>query len=415
MSDGSFVIAPSDNKGPRRKVDVMRLRMGFLSLFLPFLTSVTACGSADSGPQVLRVDSAGIEIVESPAEDIPLDWTFQREFALGGEETGPETFFAVGPMNVGSDSVGRIYVLDSQDSRVAIFSPQGEFLGTVGAHGEGPGEISMGGSLAVSPGGTVSIFDYGKGGLVRFDPAGDPLTTVPFRFYPWPGTTRHFAEIEDGYLVATMANPIQENTFRHALQFVSETDTLVVADRSFPRPEMVMYPSCGGGLNLPRIFEVQVSWAVSGNTVVVSRTDRYELEVFENRQLTQKLRRAFGTRTSSEQMALDELGEGFVINFGRGPCTIQPQEMVDARGFAETLPWILQVTLSPGGELWVGRKEVGENTPGQIDIFDRTGAYRGTLPQGTPFPLVFLDEDRFGAAEKDPMDITRLVVYRTLR
>ena len=296
------------SRGPRGKVLTMRLRMGFCLLSLPILFSFTACGPADSGPQVLRVDSAGIEIVESPAEDILLAWTFQREFELGGEETGPETFFAVGPLNVGVDSVGRIYVLDSQESRVAIFSPQGEFLRTVGAHGEGPGEISMGGSLAVSPGGTVSIFDYGKGGLVRFDPAGNPLSTVPFRFFPWPQTTRHVAETEGGYLVATMANPIQENTFRHALQFVSETDTLVVAGRSFPRPEMAMYPSCGGGLNLPRIFEVQVAWAVSGNTVVVSRSDQYELEVFENRQLTQKLRRALGSRTSSEQLALDSCG-----------------------------------------------------------------------------------------------------------
>jgi hypothetical protein len=393
----------------------MRLRLGpaLLSSLLPFF--LNACDARSPGSAVARTDSAGIEIVESPREDTQLPWTLEKEFDLGGEETGPESFFSVGPMTVGVDSLGRIHVLNSQESQVAIFSPQGEFIRNVGGHGEGPGEISMGSSLSVSPAGVVSVFDFGKGGLVRFGPEGEPLPTLPFRFYPWPGTTRHLAETADGFLVATMITPLEENTFRHALQLVSESDTMVVADHSSPRPEMAMFPSCGGGLNLPRIFEVQVSWAASDGTVVVARSDLYELGVYEAGDLVRIVRRALGARPASDQMAMEELGEGYTINFGRGPCTIPPREMVDARGFAETLPWIQQLTLAPGGEIWVGRREVGRSTPGIIDVFDGTGAYLGTLPPESPFPLAFLGDDRFAAAETDALDIGRLAVYRVLR
>lgn len=409
-------IAVFCTEGPRTRVRIMRLRLGskiFAALLLPSFFS--ACEARDPGSRVLRIDSAGIEIVESPGEDTPLPWTFEKDYDLGGEETGPESFFSVGPMTVGVDSGGRIHVLNPQESHVVIFSPEGDFIRAVGGHGEGPGEISMGASLAVSSAGIVSVFDFGKGGLVRFGPEGESLPTVPFRFYPWPGTTRHVAETADGFLVATMVTALEENTFRHALQLVTDGDTLIVADRSFPRPEMAMFPSCGGGLNLPRIFEVQVTWAAADGTVVVSRSDLYEVEVIEDGELIRKVRRAFGSRPASDEMAVEELGEGFTINFGQGPCTIPPREMVDARGFAETVPWIARVILAPGGEVWVGRKEVGRSTPGIIDVFDGTGVYLGTLPGETPFPLVFLPDNRFAAVETDALDISRLAVYRVLR
>jgi hypothetical protein len=229
----------------------MRIRFGVPLLTLSLSSLLGACDTQGPGPEVLRVDSAGIEIVESPAEDTGLGWTLQREFELGGEESGPESFFSVGPMTVGVDSAGRIYVLNPQESHVAVFSPEGEYLRTVGAHGEGPGEISMGASLSVSRGGTVSVFDFGKGSLVQFDPEGAFLRNLPFPFFPWPGTMRHVAETGEGFLVAAMAAPLEENTFRHALQLISGSDTTVVADRSFPQPGMALFPSCGGGLNLP--------------------------------------------------------------------------------------------------------------------------------------------------------------------
>lgn len=393
----------------------MRVRPG-VSLTVSLLWSlVPGCTSNERGPSAIRTDSAGVEIVLSTGEDHLLIWTLQREFELGGKEEGPETFFSVGPMTVDVDGTGQIYVLDPQENHVAIFTPNGEFLRTVGGRGEGPGEISDAGSLSVSSDGSVSVFDYGRRGLVRFGPDGEILPAVPFRFFPSSAQNRHFTQTSDGFLVATMITPLEANTFRNALQLVSPTDTTVLADHSFPRPGMAMFPSCGGGLDLPRIFEVQVSWSARDGAVVVSRSDRYELELFRGGQITRMIRRELEPRTATEQMAIEELGEGFRINFGRGPCLIPPREMVDARGFAETLPWIKQITVAPGGELWVWRKEIGEDTAGPIDVFDATGEYEGTLPRGTPFPLVFIDDTRFGAAEKDEMDISRLVVYRIFR
>lgn len=396
-------------------METFRVGRGFVLFAFSLLSGLLGCEARGSHSDVVRADSAGIEVVESFGEDMELEWTFQRRFGLGGKESGPESFFSVGPLTVGADGSGRIHVMNSNESHVAIFSSEGEFIRIVGAHGEGPGEISLAGSLAVSPAGTVSIFDFARGVLVQFGPEGNFLRNFPFRFFPWAGAKKHVAETADGFLVATMASPLEENTSRHALQFIAENDTTVVADRSFPDPGMVIFESCRGGLNLPRVFEAEISWGVYENRIAVSRTDHYELEIFEGSRLVRKIRRALGVRPATEQMAMEELGEGLTVNFGSGPCLIEPRELLDGRGFAETVPWVLQVALAPGGEMWVGRKDVGETDPAAIDIFDETGAYQGTLPPGTPFPLVFLNDNLFGAAEIDAVDIGRLVVYEILR
>lgn len=230
-----------------------------------------------------------------------------------------------------------------------------------------------------------------------------------------PGQPRHFDLTTDGALVATMIPSDDEGRFHQALRRMGESDTTAIADLTFPRPGMVRYPSCGGGLNLPRIFEVQLGWAASGRTVVVSRTPTYEIEVYEGDRLTRMIRRELPPREATGELAREELGEGFAINFGQGACTIPPREMVAARGFAEAVPWIAGLTLAPTGELWVSRKEVGVDRQGPTDVFDAGGRYVGTLPSTAPFPVLFLGEDRVVAIESDDFDVRRLVVYDVAR
>jgi hypothetical protein len=356
-----------------------------------------------------------VEIVTSSGNDRELPWTVTRRVTLGGAEQGPEAFYYVSIFTVGADDGGNIYVLDGTAHHVVVFSPEGEHLRTMGGPGRGPGELTGAGTIAVGPDGSVNVFDYGKGALVRFDAEGNVQPEMPFQFFPWPGPSRHMAATNDGILVASMAPPRDENTFRQALQFVTPSDTSVIAEHIHPRPGMAMYPSCGGGLNLPRIFESAVLWAARGDRIAVSRGANYEVDLIEGGQLVRTVRRNLAVRSAGESAAIAELGEGFKINFGQGPCTIPPEEMVSKRGYAETIPWINQVSLAPAGELWISRKEVGTDGPAPIDVFDASGAYVGTLPTGAPVPLVFLSESRYLASETDELDVMRLIVYEVSR
>jgi hypothetical protein len=119
---------------------------------------------------------------------------------------------------------------------------------------------------------------------------------------------------------------------------------------------------------------------------------------------------------ATEALALEELGEGFTISGGgEGPCLIPAREAVEGRGYAPFVPWIHKVSLSPGGEAWVQRRNPDRLTESVIDVFDRSGTYIGTLPESAPVPLFFLDESHIAAAETDELDVTRLVVYEVDR
>jgi hypothetical protein len=84
--------------------------------------------------------------------------------------------------------------------------------------------------------------------------------------------------------------------------------------------------------------------------------------------------------------------------------------MVDKRGFAEVIPLIETILLSPSGELWVRRFTIDSDGIAPIDVFDRRGAYIGTIPQNRFTPVVLLPGDRVGVVETDELDVQRLVV-----
>ncbi len=389
--------------------------MRFPGAFLLVLV-VQGCGSGDdTSSSVSRVDSLGIEIVTSVIDDRPLEWSFERRFTLGGKDQGPESFYAVTGSLVDADARGRLYLLDPVSGRVVVFTPEGEFVRAMGGRGEGPGELVSPASISVSADGEASVFDFGKSALERFDSAGGVLPQQPFPIFPWASGARHFAVSPSGVWVTSMLAPAPEGQFRHGLRRIEGADTVLIADRVFPQPGMQRYASCGVGLNLPRVFEAEITWDSQGAVVVAAASPDYQLTVYGEDRPIRVMRTDRLARPATDAMARDELGEGFRIDAGRGPCTISPAEMVAERGFAEVLPWVDRIVLSPAGEVWVQRFEVGEHARGPIDVFDATGAYVGTAPSDSPFPVVFLDDDTFGAAETDAHDVTRLAVYRIRR
>ena len=385
------------------------------TVFTLLAVAVSGCEQARLGIDVTRTDSAGIEVVISRGSDRALDWQFEAEFSLGGVEDGPQSFYRVSARNLGVDGVGRIHVLDHQENRVVIFSSDGLFEGELGGHGEGPGELSSPWDLAVSPDGGVSVFDFGKRGLVQFSPDGTYSGLQPFRFTPAPDIPRYF-EVHSEAIVVLARLPIEdEERVTHALLLVQNGDTTSIAAWDVPQSQMVWYDVCNGGLRLSRLFEVELPWDSWGPEIVSSNSPAYTLDFYDGPTLIRRLSRELPLLPATEALALEELGEGYLIRFGGIPCLIPADDMVRGRGVAEYVPWIQAVSLSPSGEIWVRRRDENKTSESVIDLFGRGGEYIGTLPRAAPFPLVFVGEDRFGAAETDEFDVTRLVVYRVIR
>lgn len=398
--------------------------------------AATACGAGESPRpiEVERTDSAGVEVVTSSAEDHEFGLSLRRLFTLGGEEEGPESFYFLQTGLIDSDREGRIYVLDMSAARVVVLSPDGELIQTMGREGGGPGEFMDPNGIAVSPEGVVSVFNFGKGGLVRFAADGTVLPERSFQESPTWSRQRHFAALGGGIAVSTIAASPGSEERTHQLRLVmaagaageagalagegnpAAAAAITIVERTQASRGRVLSERCGGGIQREQIFSQDLIWDALGDWVAISAEPSYSIAVADVvRRATRIIRRPLAPVPATRELALAEVDEGFTMNFGRGPCTITARELVDGLGFADVVPPILNLRLAPDGELWVERRAAEDPTSSRIDIFDPTGAYLGTLPDGTPFPVLLLPNSRMAVVEKDEFDVARLVVMEVER
>jgi DNA-binding beta-propeller fold protein YncE len=100
--------------------------------------------------------------------------TFIRRWGTAG--TGPGQFrFTpqggwLGSITVGAD--GRVYVSDSGNGRIEVFSSTGTFLSQFGSLGLGPGHLSRPDTLAVDGQGDAYVADQPTNTLSKFSPTG---------------------------------------------------------------------------------------------------------------------------------------------------------------------------------------------------------------------------------------------------
>jgi hypothetical protein len=263
----------------------------------------------------------------------------------------------------------------------------------------------------VSPDGAVAVFDFAKGRLVRFDAAGQIADEQPFPIFPAPNRQRHFEQFHDTTVVSANIALRDEGTLRQVLREIVGADTLVLLDLPLPQPSMAIFERCGGGLQLPPVFAPEIAWAARGGTVAVTSTAAYSIALWQGGKVSRIVRRAIAAEPATRDDAIRHLGEGMRVNFGRGPCLIDPGEMVDKRGYADVVPPIGTVLLGPAGELWVRRFTVDPQAVPPIDVFDERGTYVGTLVRDAFAPVILLPGDRVGVVEKDEADVERLAVF----
>lgn len=95
----------------------------------------------------------------------------------GGPGAGTGRFrMTTGSIAVGDD--GRVYVVDTGNFRVQVFSPRGEFIRTVGRFGTGPGRFLWPFDVAVDSVGHLYVADDRAATLTKLSPAGNQMWRV---------------------------------------------------------------------------------------------------------------------------------------------------------------------------------------------------------------------------------------------
>jgi len=158
-----------------------------------------------------------------------------------GERAGDDNYMLYNARSVLAGPEGRIYVLDSGNSRLQVFDAEGEYIATMGREGQGPGEFS-GANAMVIAGDRLLVKDFRNRRYSVWALDGEHIGEVSYPAGPSPLSLRGFT---DGTMVGRlMARDENENAFDsagtpHYQLFLYDLDGNAIHEiQDFPRPNL---------------------------------------------------------------------------------------------------------------------------------------------------------------------------------
>ncbi|HEY0017633.1 MAG TPA: 6-bladed beta-propeller [Longimicrobium sp.] len=388
-------------------------------------------------------------VVRLPERDRPLAGTPAQVFAIGRAEGAAHEMFGI-VAGVAFDAAENLYVLDRQSARVMVYDRTGRFLRQIGSQGEGPGELMMPLQVVVAPDGTIIIQDLGRPAYSLFRPDGTFIRNVLMEGW-MPAMSATLAWHPRGGVVGT---------FRQA---PSETMRMGTSTRSEATIPLMFQPLSGAApthlYNVPQQWTVQqlaeptgrgqgqgqrVAMRISGppafsppvlfgalstGQMALSFTPGYTIRILDaSGQTVRYLQRPTRTRLTTEadrDRAREERREmiasgrgGIMIRRGGGsndppPANarqMQERELANMR-FADTIPALRGLRVTPSGKLWIERTGPVVGEPGPIDLVTPEGQYLGTIT-GTRLPDAISRGGLAAYVERDENDVERVIVRR---
>jgi streptogramin lyase len=177
------------------------------------------------GHRVVALDGNGAIVQTIGAETVDTG-----DDPAGVDEAGGRFF---GPRDI-AVSEDAIYVVDTGNERVQLFTRDGTFVDAWGGHGSGPGQLIEPVGIALGPDRNVYVADSGNARISIFTPDGEPVTQWPVPAWPVPtpggvppAFQPYLAFDTDGNLYATASNAGQVLVFDREGMMIS---TITEAD-----------------------------------------------------------------------------------------------------------------------------------------------------------------------------------------
>jgi hypothetical protein len=256
---------PLVSVAPIPEEDAMKcLAIGLLILVLGGFSAALA------GPEV--------PLIRCPADPPTVEiWQLVEVWRLGGDDPDAPLMGVIGSGCV--DAAGNVLLLDQQLGHVLVVSPEGEYLGTLGGQGEGPGEVQSPEDLIRFSDGTLGLVQAFPPKIVRLTADGTPQPNIK------PAGSRGlFWRVRESAGVLVVSGQVRDysqptssgNTYRHfiarlspegeALHTYLEKTTHTSFDPPVFDEEATFFPTYAWDLT------------ADGTLVLARERDRYRLE-----------------------------------------------------------------------------------------------------------------------------------------
>lgn len=387
-------------------------------------------GGASLEPIAVTDTVDGVEQVTYGADPAPtLAWSFDTASVIGGftVDDPDYQFGGVGDGGLATDVDGNLYVLDAEGIRVLGYTPSGEFLGSWGREGGGPGELggSFGGgprTMAMGPGDTLWIGDRGNQRFTLIPVRGGEPASIPL---PQSSVSigGRMAVVDDGVLAI-----LSSFSFRPGEADGMPPRPLVRFDRSgeaadtvwtFPAPETDMVTINSGGNSLmmmmSQVFSPGFSWVrFSDGGLAVREDAEYRIRLTDEtgavHRILQRAPPARATTEADRQAVLDSILAPPDEETRFNTAEVR-EKRAEAMTFAELIPRIVEIRRDTRDRLWVGVSEETPQAIERIDVFERDGTLVGEL-RDVPMPDLFFGDGHAAILDRDDLEVQRVHVVR---
>ena len=380
------------------------------------------------------------EVVDLPAEDLPLSANLDQVYRIGSAvaQSEWEQFTAV--QHIGFDGAGNLYILDAPGpeagTRVVIVDPAGRHVKDFGRQGEGPGEFQWPRRMVVWADGRTLVEDVLHMGSHVFGPEGDFERIVRGAVGP-----NLRPDPVDASTVVGVSWRREDQGRRAIIRFDLSSDE--VSERTLVEAWVPQPWAEGRGAPVTLEEFVGEVWAFepallfdvlpSGGVVfadssayAVKLTDRSGMVTRIVRRPIPPLRATEAIKRAERDRRLEEQAWNRRTTSGGGGEPTAEMEALDramaaARRaavenmqFFPEVPVIAALRATWDGTLWVQRSaEPGSSESGAIDVISPDGRYIGTFPRGSlAMPDAFGPDGLTAFIETDELDVPVITVRR---
>ncbi len=420
----------------------MKHAMSRTPRLLAFLLLGAACAFAVPDPVRSQVPSLD-------GTDRPIRLDAVELFRVGGMEAPSwAEFGAVG--SLGFDGDGNLLVLDTQAASITRISPEGEFAGTIGGPGEGPGELVMPLAMLVAAD-RIAVLDLGRQGFALFGADGGWIRNVTFDLLRDGLPTEEMVALPSGDIVARMtmrimlgesgsdAPPQGEPLQRYSLEPGRRAEPVYYTwEPPAPGGPDTRMSAMGISFSLPQLQafrpEPRFTALPDGRLAVADSVD-YRIRLIDPedggqvgelrrpiepvavdgriRELERERQRELAMRASNRAIATTSRGPSSGVSLSSSGMNEQLVARVEEMTFYPEIPVIERIAADPLGRLWVARASGTPGEPGPIDLIGADGRYLGTLPaDGVRIPDVFGPGGRMAFVDTDDLGLPTIRVLR---